>query len=187
MDRALDAPATRDALRRSRRRAFACLGFAVALFFANGALLDATGSPDEGGVATIALIMITAMLLLLGFGLFALAASLTMRRALRRHPWRRYRCRFRELPSAMTPNGTPVLVLDDELPLTISSMAWRWRALDACDGGEVWFAGDPRRHGVAAPPGGSHLLAARAPRLSGRRERLRREVVAAPLPAGQGD
>jgi hypothetical protein len=75
-----------------------------------------------------------------------------------------------------------VLVLDEEHTLTILSTAWRWRELDGCDGKEVWFAGDPRSHGVASTPGGSHLLMARAPRWASRRERLRSQALAvAPL------
>jgi hypothetical protein len=178
MDRALDAPATRQALRRHRRQSLASLPVAVSLFLGTGALLDAAGYPDEGAVASIAVLMAGASLVVLGLGLFALAASIAMRRALTRHPWRPYRCRFRELPSAAGHNGTPVLVLDDELTLAISSTAWRWRALEACDGREVWFAGDPRRHGVVAPPEGTHLLLARAPISRRRRERLRTAVRA---------
>jgi hypothetical protein len=182
MDRALDVPATHAALRRHRRRSLAMLLGAIVLFFATGALLGAAGEPDEGVAATLAFGTMLAMVGLLGFGAFGLAATMTMRRALRRHPWRLYGCRFRELHSGLTPNGTPVLILDGEHTVTITSTAWRWRALDACDGGEVWFAGDPRSHGVASPPGGSHLLAARAPRWRRRRERLCRMVLEEPAP-----
>jgi hypothetical protein len=155
---------------------------AVVLFFATGALLAAAGEPDEGVAAVMAFGTMLAMIGLLGFGVFGLAASATMRRALGKHPWQRYQCRFRELGSGLTPNGTPVLVLDGEHTVTITSTAWRWRALEACDGGEVWFAGDPRSHGVASPPGGSHLLATRAPMWRRRRERLRRMVLEEPAP-----
>ena len=103
------------------------LGGAVVLFFAAGALLGAAGDPPAAVVEVIAFGLIIACMCLLGLGLFGLAASMTMRRALRRHAWQSYSCRFRELPTGVTPNGTPVLVLDEKHTVTISSAAWRWR------------------------------------------------------------
>jgi hypothetical protein len=64
-----------------------------------------------------------------------------------------------------------------EFVLSVVSVKWRWAALTDCDHGEVWLAGDPARGGVIAPPGGTHLLWARRPLLSGRRESLRHRVL----------
>jgi hypothetical protein len=157
-----------------RRVGLLALGFAIVV--AGGLLLEAAGYPENEDAAT----WVSGMIGVLGFALMGLAlVSLVtlglMRRYLSLNPWRTYECSYEEIRLGGTPNGIPTLVLDphgpDPIPLLISSVVWRWRKLEPHDGGPIWFAGDPERRGVVAPPGGTHLLLVRSPRLAVTRAR----------------
>jgi hypothetical protein len=166
-----------------RRYTFHALAFALGGFvlFVTVAALSAAGDSRHGGgsgaAAGIAGLLLTAA----GIGLASLFNAARMWLHLRRHSWRAWRCRFREVGGGAT-NGSPTLVVggpagDEEFVLSIVSTKWRWRRLDQCDGHEAWFAGDPGAGGVVAPPGGTCLLWARRPRRARRREMLHRQVV----------
>jgi hypothetical protein len=172
-----------------RRYTVHALGFVVcglALLIGGGAFVPAGG---DGGSPAIA-VPIGLGLLGVGFGISTLFNAARMWRHLRRHPWRTWPSRFHEVGGGGTLNGNPTLVLGsacgDEFVLAIVSTKWRWRRLDACDGGDVWLAGDPRAGGVVARPGGTCLLWARRPRLAERREMLRRQVVGQPRSPSSG-
>lgn len=172
---------TRAALRQYAAHAlgFAAGGFVALLTFASlGAAIDKHHRSGSGALAGLAGLSLAVM----GVGLGSLFNAARMWRRLRRESWRAWTCRFREVGGSGTPNGTPTLVLsghsgDEQYVLSVVSTKWRWRKLDACNGSEAWFAGDPRAGGVVAPPGGTYLLWARRPWLARRREMLRRQVA----------
>jgi hypothetical protein len=155
----------------------------MAVAVVGGLLLGRAGYPQhENGESTAAGWLSALGFFIAAFGLLGLVASVRMGWCLRRHPWQAWSCRFREARSLPAPNGSPTLVIDapgghEQFVLSVVSTVWRWRALEPCDGGEVWLAGDPARGGVVAPPGGTQLLVARRPLSAKRRESLRRHIA----------
>jgi hypothetical protein len=178
----MEMPAeTRAALRRYTARACWPIAAGLALAIVGGGLLRMVGGEGSGGADEQAAGWVGVMgFLLIAFGLVVFFNALRMWVWLRRHPWQPWPSRFRVLPGLG--NGSPTLVLTREedgreFVLSVVGVKWRWKALDDCDRGEVWMAGDPTRGGVVAPPGGTHLLWARRPLLARRRESLRHGVL----------
>jgi hypothetical protein len=172
---------TRAWLRRALAKRLGLVVAGIALVTAGGSLLEETGYPEKENVlTTLSGIVGIAGFILVGLGLVAVVALGVMRWHLSRNEWRTYECRYREVRIPYTRRRMPVVVLvgDDgtRVPLLISSAEWRWRALEACDGKTVWFAGDPERRGVLAFPGGTRLLLASRPRLTRRQQRLVRQA-----------
>jgi hypothetical protein len=180
--RALERRGTRVAVRRYGARAVALVAAGIAVGVVSGVLLQHAGHPHRQSGGSIAAALVGGVgFCVAAFGLLGLLNGARMWWVLREHPWEAWPCRFREVPSR-APNGYPTLVLrreegDEEFVLGIVSVVWRWRALQACDQGDVWFAGNPARGGVAALPGGTYLFWARRPRLARWRESLRNRTV----------
>jgi hypothetical protein len=154
----------------------------IALVTASG-LHTGPAYPGEENLEALGLLVGVAGFALVVYGLGSLPILGAYWLHLRRHPWRVYECRFRDTGATFAFHGTPVLVLYEEgteegRPLVIESLAHRWHALEACDGGQVWFAGRAGRSGVVAPPGGTHLLRARRVRWKRNRDRLLRIATA---------
>ena len=184
---ALAAGETGRALRRGLLRAVGVVVAGLTLLVAAAPILG--GDPAAHRWRdTVGGLVVTAGVVVLVVGLAALVGAVRMWWCLRRWAWRAWSpCRFREVRSGVAINGSPTLLLtgpEGDFVLTIVSLKWRWAAFEACDGGEVWFAGAAGGGGgVAAPPGGTHLVWARRPWSARRRERLRRRVVEGGEPA----
>lgn len=175
---ALSAGPTRGALGRRWRRS-------LLLFITGLLVVCAGGVAGKAGVEAGFWVGIVGSWVAVLEVLTAINAA-RMRCYLGRNPWRVWSCRFYEVPSGATPNGSPTLVLIDRASgehfvLSIVSTNWRWRKLNTCDGRGVWFAGDPARGGVASPPGGSFLLMTRRLMSRSTRESRRRRTLEPPV------
>lgn len=164
---------TRRWLRRYAARSLALLLMAAAILIVAGLVIGDDGGTN-GPATAAALVLIVADIFVIGATVGVWLAAGYARWRLAKSPWRSCPCRFVVLPS-LQGSGEPTLVLDDGgqdhvlCPLTVKP---RWRALDACDGKRIWFAGDPESGGVVAPPGGAPLLWVYRPRSERRRARL---------------
>jgi len=171
-DVALSTHATARALRGYRARAVAVTAVGCA---ATGAWVSLSAASNDMGVWT------DWGAVLLGFGLVAIVIGVgalvlarRMRRVLSRHPWVACRCRFRDPADGDGAWGPPLVLRDPDVEsihyaLIVVSMSHRWWHLNKCDGGDVWFAGDPAQGGVVSPPGGTLLLWTRPSRFGRRR------------------
>ncbi|MEU0936506.1 MULTISPECIES: hypothetical protein [unclassified Embleya] len=170
-DVALSLHATARALRVYRLRAavttvigLACTG----TWFAILSTAEDGGDAAWGGWGTVPLVV---GLVALVIGIGALVLGRRMRRTLARHPWVTCSCRFRDPADGDGAWGPPLVIGHragdgTQYALTVVSMSHRWWHLHKCDGGDVWFAGDPAHGGVVSPPGGELLLWTRPSRLS---------------------
>ncbi|MFF7246134.1 hypothetical protein ACFZBU_19745 [Embleya sp. NPDC008237] len=168
---ALSLHATARALRVYRLRAVvttvigsACTG----AWFAVLSTAEDSAGEAWGGWGTVPLV-VGVVALVIGIG--ALVLGRRMRRTLARHPWVTCSCRFRDPADGDGAWGPPLVIGDragdgTQYALTVVSMSHRWWHLHKCDGGDVWFAGDPAHGGVVSPPGGELLLWTRPSRLS---------------------
>ncbi|GCD97548.1 hypothetical protein [Embleya hyalina] len=168
---ALSLHATARALRLYRLRAVAVTVVGLACTGAWFAILSAGGDGGDGaalgGWGMVPLVVGVAALVI---GIGALVLARRMRRTLARHPWVTCSCRFRDPADGDGAWGPPLVIGDragdgTQYALTVVSMSHRWWHLHKCDGGDVWFAGDPAHGGVVSPPGGELLLWTRPSRL----------------------
>ncbi|MYW02872.1 hypothetical protein [Streptomyces sp. SID3343] len=177
---ALSLRATERALRAYRVRAGVVTGAGVAAAGTWFAILHASGYAKDGAWAGWAALLLGLGIVALVVGVGALVLAHRMRRTLTLHPWVTCRCRFRDPADGDGAWGPPLVIQDPitdgtQYALTVVSMSHRWWHLDKCDGGDVWFAGDPAKGGVVSPPGGELLLWTRPSRL-GRLRRLARRT-----------
>jgi hypothetical protein len=177
-----DEPALRN--QATRRALVSYVGRAVAVLLAARAELvvakwledPPAGENPSGWLAALGLFAFC-------FGLLRLLNAARMWWWLRKHPWTAWRCQARLIRRSRFANrGSAQLLLhrgdDAGHVLSVISTTWRWRALQACDDGVMWMAGDPGRGGVVAPPGGRQLVSVRRTTPAKMRERLRRELAA---------
>jgi hypothetical protein len=144
------------------------------LWSAAALLIYTVGYPDDGPLSWFITGLIGIGFVPFGGGLLALANSARMWWVLRSHPWVEWDSSYREVPSGVTPNGTPALYLgkDGEHVLTLVAFNWRW---DLVRGARtVWLAGSPRRGGVVTTRRRAELIWCRRPRIGAFRNWLRR-------------
>ncbi|WP_406280944.1 hypothetical protein [Embleya sp. NBC_00896] len=176
---ALSLRATERALREYRLRAAAVTVVGVACTGAWFAILQASGYTNDGPWSGWRMLPLGLGVVALMIGIGALVLARRMRRTLARHPWVRCSCRFRDSADGDGAWGPPLVLSErggdgTQYALTVTSMSHRWWHLNACNGGDVWFAGDPARGGVVSPPGGELLLWTRPSRLGRNRRATRR-------------
>ncbi|MGW1996882.1 hypothetical protein [Embleya sp. NPDC001921] len=169
-DVALSLHATARALRVYRLRAVATTVIGLASTGAWFAILSTAGDGGDGAWGGWGMVPLVVGLAALVSGTGALVLARRMRRTLSRHPWVNCSCRFRDPADGDGAWGPPLVIGDragegTQYALTVVSMSHRWWHLHKCDGGDVWFAGDPARGGVVSPPGGELLLWTRPSRL----------------------
>lgn len=90
-------------------------------------------------------------------GIICLLNAVRMTIVVRRHGWVQLSSSFIELRGSGTPNGQPVVTLEDgdeHWDLTLFAIVWRWRKFQ---GSRLWFAGKRGRAGVVAPLNGSTM------------------------------
>jgi hypothetical protein len=158
---AMDVPGTIESLARYGKR-----GLRTALFGSVAVLLALiligliTGGDEDEPAMAILMFPVIWGAMALAMGLWVQVRALRLRRILSRNPWQPRRCRFRIGPGGV--NGQPALLLlpaasEPEAVVSVSTTAFRWRALDGVD--EVWVAGNPTsRFAVAAPAGPGDLI-----------------------------
>ncbi len=152
--RAIDYPATCEALEIYRRRAWCWAGggfVTMLLAVLLGWMLPGAGMWAGGlGLATW------------GIGLFALRNHWRMRRVLRSHPW--VACAAVTTPSMWS---GPSVVLRNPisgavLVRSVVAVRQRWYLAEPDARGSLWWCGDPAGGGVLVRPDGDGLLWARA-------------------------
>ncbi|UYQ63465.1 hypothetical protein [Streptomyces peucetius] len=134
------------------------------------------GAP-EGPAEDLAVGAVGVAIVMCPVGFGALVLSRRMRRTLASRPWQA--CSAVAVPRSL--HAATVVLTDpvsgNRWPLKVVAVQQRYGLADPGPAGELWWAGEPGRAGVLAPPGGEHLIWAKPVR--GKRTRL-------PRPAGRG-
>jgi hypothetical protein len=177
-ERAIEDPATRQALHEYRRRSLQALSAGTGAILVASVAVGTAPHGNPHGVANFAaLVGFGGGGVLLGMGVIGLLRSVRMRTVLGRGPWTERQSRYRIVARGAT-NGQPALVIkasdtEGEAVCSVPATVWRYRRLPQGEHG-LLVAGNPQRWAVIAPPDRGVLLVAKRPWLRWWRRRLRR-------------